>query len=168
MSSNTAGIIFVLFVLVIYAIFSLRAKRRQKISEELELSSEEISFWSVIEETSNRLVLKIESTDTIFTFDRDAGIITQSDDQSTDMPKPSQLAMSKVEKLLVSFEDAPTGIDPYAKLALVTTQGEKFQIIRGYRYLEVVSPMAEKIAGFIHKEIKEEILANGTFWEKAG
>ena len=168
MSSNTAGIIFVLLVLVIYAIFSLRAKRSQKISEEFEPSTEEITFWSVIEETSNRLVLKIESTDTIFTFDLGAGVVTRYESEVKEMLNRVEIPISQIDKLLLIFEDAPTGIDPYAKLALVTKQGEKLPIIRGYRYLEVVSPMAKKVSGFIHKEIEEEILAPGTFWEKAG
>ncbi len=168
MSSNTAGVIFVLLFLIILAIFTLRAKRRQKAGEENEPNTEDISFWSIEKETSNRLVLKLESNDTVFTFDLDSGIITRSENQVREMLNPVEVPISQVDKLLLTFEDAPSGIDPYAKLEMVTIQGDKFQIIRGYRYLEVVSPMAKKVAGFIHKGIEEEILAYGAFLEKAG
>jgi hypothetical protein len=168
MDSNIAGIILVLLILVVPFILTRLSKKQQNKDTETESVTEEISFWSIQEETSNRLVFKIESTDTIFTFDIELGIITCSDNQWKEMPNPGELPVSEVEKLLLSFEDAPTGIDPYAKLALVTTHGEKFQIIKGYRYIEVVSPIARKIADFIHKGIEEEILAAGTFWKEAG
>ena len=155
MSSNTAGIIFVLLFLIILAIITLRAKRRQNIGEETEPNIEEISWWSVKEETSNRLVLKIEFTDTVFTFDLDSGIITRSETEATETPNLVEVPISQVDKILLTFEDADRSMN-YAKLALITTQGEKFQIIRRLRYTEVVSPMAKKIAGFIHKEIESE------------
>jgi hypothetical protein len=168
MDSNIAGIIFVLVVIVIPIIVRRLTQKRQNVNQEAESNPEEISFWNIKEDTTNRLVLELESIGTVFTFDLDAGMITRSESQPREMPNPVELPISQVEKLLLSFEDAPTGIDPYAKLALITTQGKEVQIIRGYKYVEVVSPMAKKIADFIHKGIEEEILANRTFWKEAG
>ena len=119
---------------------------------------------NVIEESTTKIILEIRSTNTIFTVDLDTGIIIRAETKMGKIYNQTELPIDQVDKIVLTFEDMPSGIAHLsrAKLMLITTQGQEFEVVQEDRYFET-SQIAEKIAQLLHKNVETCILAFGTY-----
>lgn len=122
------------------------------------------------EETTTRLILEIKSTtNIIFIVDLDSGAITRTETQSEKILNQVELSISQVDKIVLTFEDTPSGLVhlALANLVFITTEGQQFEIIREGKYFDI-SPIAKKIALLLHKNIENRVLTYGAFRKQAG
>lgn len=150
------GILLIISVILIMEYLTRRLRKGQNVGKSPNLN--------IKEETTTKLILEMKSTNTVFTVDLNLGVVTHAETQTGKTVNQSALPIDQIDKIVLTFEDMPSGIAHLAraKLMFITTQGQEFEVVQEDRYFET-SQIAEKIAQLLHKNVENRILGYGTF-----